>query len=219
MLIFIDETGNLGFDFSKKGTSSHFVITALVLADQPQRRALEKAVERTLKNKVNVGKKVKKHPVHELKGRDTAFAVKEYFWRQVQAVPFTLYAIALNKERGYPALQQQKERLYNYLARLLIDRIPLDPCGPTVHVEIDKSKGRRERTEFNAYLEHHLKGRIAPKVPLSIYHMLSEQSKAIQATDLFSWGIARKYERGDQAWYDVFCQGIAFETLYLLPQP
>jgi hypothetical protein len=75
MLIFIDETGDLGFDFSKPGTSSHFVITALVLAQDKLRKALEGAVARTIKNKMNVGKRGKKKPTAELKGRATVLPI------------------------------------------------------------------------------------------------------------------------------------------------
>src|SRR5262249_45271559 len=53
MLIYIDETGDLGFDFTKQATSRYFVITALVLPGHPQQRDLKFAVNRTLKNKVN----------------------------------------------------------------------------------------------------------------------------------------------------------------------
>lgn len=215
MLIFIDETGDLGFDFTKRGTSSHFVITALVVAEHAQRRALEKAVARTLRKKVNVGKKGKKQPVHELKGRKTSPEVKRYFLREAQKVPLRLYSVALNKERVYPELQRQKERLYNFVARLLVDQIPIEEAAGSLHVEIDKSKGRRERQEFNLYLQQHIKARLAPTVRLSIYHMLSEESKGIQAADMFSWGIARKYTRGDTAWYELFKGAIAYELHYL----
>ena len=90
MLIFIDETGDLGFDFTKKGTSSHFVITALVLSDHHQRKALENGVARTIRRKINVGKKAKKRPAQELKGRRTSLEVKQYFWRQVEGLGFRL---------------------------------------------------------------------------------------------------------------------------------
>jgi hypothetical protein len=126
VLVFIDETGDLGFDFTTSGTSSHFVVTALVLTDDRERRPLESAVRRTIKNKLAAGKKGKKHPATELKGRDTSLAVKQYFWRHVRAVPFKLYAVALNKETVPAKLQRQRERLYSYVARLVVDSIPVE---------------------------------------------------------------------------------------------
>lgn len=41
--IFIDESGNLGFEFNKKGTSSYFLITFLFTTNK---RAVEKCVKK-----------------------------------------------------------------------------------------------------------------------------------------------------------------------------
>lgn len=37
----------------------------------------------------------------------------------------------------------------------------------------------------------------------------------LQAVDLFSWGIFRKYENGDYGWYTIYWHKIRFETEYL----
>lgn len=210
MLLFIDESGDLGFDLEKRGTSSHFVITALVLEDHGDRKILEKGVERTLKNRINVGKKGK-NPTLELKGHKTSIEVKRYFWRQVLKCKFGLYVLCLKKS-GVPShLRAGPERLYNYLARLVVDSIPLHRAASSVHVEIDRSKGGAEREIFDAYLRQHIEARIDPRVRLSMYHARSEQSKSIQAADMFCWGVARKYWADDSAWYDVFRERIAAE--------
>ncbi len=49
-----------------------------------------------------------------------------------------------------------------------------------------------------------MKGRLHPSIPLTIEHVDSQQSLGIQAVDLFSWGIYRKYEHNDTKWYDYF---------------
>lgn len=220
MIIFIDETGDLGFDFTKHGTSSHFVVTALLVSEDRLRRPLEAAVRRTIKNKLNVGKQAKKKPVNELKGRRTALSIKQYFWRHAQSVPFTLYATVLDKEQVAPQLQRQKNRLYNYVARAAVDAIPVEQCQSVLHVEIDRRQGRRQQEEFNLYLQHHLQARVPTTVPVFIRHLPSERSKGIQAADLFSWGIARRYYRPpDTTWYDVFRDRIAVEIMVTTPAP
>jgi hydroxymethylpyrimidine/phosphomethylpyrimidine kinase len=67
MFIFVDESGDLGFDFTKKGTSSHFAITLLVCKNQDVVKSFNQAVKRTLKNKL----KAKRKNIFELKGWDT----------------------------------------------------------------------------------------------------------------------------------------------------
>ncbi|MBI4398612.1 MAG: hypothetical protein HY586_05760 [Candidatus Omnitrophica bacterium] len=53
--------------------------------------------------------------------------------------------------------------------------------------------------------------------PFNFYlsHKNSCEVKPLQAVDLFSWGIFRKYEKKDSGWYDVFAEKMKFETLYL----
>lgn len=47
--IFLDESGDLGFDLSKSGTSRYFVITLLVCEDLQTQNGIISAVKRTLK--------------------------------------------------------------------------------------------------------------------------------------------------------------------------
>jgi hypothetical protein len=53
MFIYLDESGDLGFDFTKSKTTRHFVITLLVCDGRSVHVQFEKAVRRTLKNKLN----------------------------------------------------------------------------------------------------------------------------------------------------------------------
>lgn len=50
--LFLDESGDLGFDLRKRGSSNYFVITFLLVKGNRERKALENAVERTIKSKV-----------------------------------------------------------------------------------------------------------------------------------------------------------------------
>lgn len=54
-------------------------------------------------------------------------------------------------------------------------------------------------------------GFIPKKTLLSIHHRQSFADPGLQATDMFGWGIYRKYQREDTAWYDVFKERIAVE--------
>jgi hypothetical protein len=53
LIIFLDESGDLGFDFSKQKTSGKFVITLLVCNNAECNVGFRKAVRRTLKKKLN----------------------------------------------------------------------------------------------------------------------------------------------------------------------
>ena len=51
LYIYLDESGDLGFDFSKSGTTRKFVVTLLCCESLTARRDMEKAIRRTLKKR------------------------------------------------------------------------------------------------------------------------------------------------------------------------
>ena len=80
---------------------------------------------------------------------------------------------------------------------------------------LDKSKGKPEIADFNAYILRQLQGKLNPKIPLDIMHRLSHEMVGLQIVDLFAWGIFRKYEKKDTEWFSVFCKKIEFDNVYL----
>lgn len=185
MVILIDESGDLGFDFTKKRTSKHFVITLLVLPTNAETDRVRRGVKRTIR--ATHRKRPPKHPTTELKGAKTSARFKKHFWEQVSDIDFSIYAIVLNKQRVNHDLRRVPDRLYNYLARKVIDQLPVQGVDELI-VTIDRSKSRREIEDFNNYVAIYLKGAIDPRAVLSINHVDSQQDKAVQAVDLFCWG-------------------------------
>jgi hypothetical protein len=216
MFIYLDESGDLGFDFSKGKTTRKFVITALVCFSQTADRAFKKAIRRTLRKKVNRTKN-KSRWVEELKGTGTSLEVKGYFLRQVHCQDWAVYALALNKARVNEPLRTRvgKKKLYNFLARLLIEKLPIREATANVRLIVDRSKNRDEISDFNQYVENHLQAILPLNTGLTIEHLTSHERAGLQAVDLFCWGIARKYERGDVAWYNQFKHMLRYEDEYL----
>jgi len=216
MLIYLDESGDLGFDFSKAKTTRKFVITALVCFSQAAERDFKKAIRRTLKKKVNRSKN-KSRWVEELKGTGTSLQVKEYFLRQVRCEDWAVYSLTLNKARVNEPLRTKagKKKLYNFLARSLIEKLPIRQATANVRLIIDRSTTGDEIRDFNQYVENHLQAILPLNTGLTIEHLTSHERAGLQAVDLFCWGIARKYERGDLAWYNLFKHMLKYEDEYL----
>jgi hypothetical protein len=215
--LYLDESGDLGFNPDKPGRSRHFTICILAISTTTRNRTVASAVKKTLKRKLNPKGKHRRM-VKELKANATSFEVKEYFFRQLSGVRFGLYALTLNKDRLYPELQKQKDRIYNYLARLILDQLPLENASDAVNLVLDQRKNRRERQEFNDYIKRELASRLPPGVRLRITHEDSVNNHCLQAVDLFCWGIFRKYEREDNLWFDLFQGKVRYHTLYLPPK-
>ena len=213
--LYLDESGDLGFDFVNKKGSKFFTLTILALSSVSANRELNRAIKKTLSRKLNPRNK-RKRIVQELKGSSTTIEVKEYFYQQVKGIRFGLYTITLNKKRVYEQLTRQKERVYNFIARKVLDQIPFEKAGDTrIELIVDRCKSRPEIKEFNTYVRKQLEARIDPNTPLDIYHWNSQETAGLQACDLFCWGVFQKYERKKEEWYGLFKEKILFEDIYL----
>lgn len=217
MYLYLDESGDLGFSPVKKGSSKKFIITVLVCSSDLSRRNIRQAIRRTIKSKINKGKK-KKH-MQELKGSKTDFKIKKYFFEKVKNNGWEIFTLALNKSRVHDDLKTKsgKKKLYNFLSRILIEKMaPRLQCAKqNVELFVDKSKNSEEIRDFNDYLANQLEALLPLNTFLHIYHLSSAESFELQAVDLFCWGIFRKYELNDFEWYDVFKTKITYETEYL----
>ena len=212
--LYLDESGDLGFDFDQKRPSDFFTVCILATSHRASVAGLRKAAKITLRRKVNKGGRARKFKT-ELKGTETTLAAKTHFYEQVRALQFGIYAITLNKRRVYDELKQKKDHVYNYVARLVLDEIPFEQASTRVQLVIDKSKSRAEIDNFDTYVVNQLKGRVQPKVLIDIDHIGSHEDGVLQAADLFTWGVSRKYQSGDCAWFDIFREKVRFENLYL----
>ena len=206
--LYLDESGDLGFDFFAKKPSKFFTVTVLTVNGIENNKRLMSAVKRTIKRKLP-------HKQAEMKGAKDSIKVKEYFYSQVSTIPFDIYSVTLNKRRVYDSLAKQKDRVYNFIARNVLDKIPVENATTRIEVIVDKSKSKTEIREFNEYLIRHIKGRIDPRIPLDIYHWTSHENMGIQAVDTFSWGIFRKYEKKDYKWFNIFKGKVRYDTIYL----
>lgn len=213
--LYLDESGDLGFDFVSKKPSKFFTVAILAVNGIENNRRLIKGVKTTMRRKLNP-KKHRKRIVQELKGRSTTLEVKQYFYKQVKGINFEIYAMTLNKRRVYERLTRQKARVYNFIARQVIDKIPFEKNKVNrVEFIIDKSKSKPEIEEFNSYIHSQIQGRLEPKITLDMYHWNSQENAGLQAADVFCWGIFQKYERRNIDWFEIFEKKIRFEGQYL----
>lgn len=210
----LDESGDLGFDFVNKKPSRYFTICLLATSDPKAYYTIRRAIKKTLRRKVNKGGRAKRLK-GEIKATETTIEAKRYFYEQVKDLRFGIFALTLNKRRVYERLTHEKERVYNFITRLVLDQIPFERANVPVQLFVDRSKGKAEIADFNTYIFRQLQGRLDPKVPLHIDHVSSEREPALQAADLFAWGIFRKYERKDTRWFEVFGDNVRFDKLYL----
>lgn len=211
LYLYLDESGDLGFDFVNKNPSSFFTVCVLAVKGQEKDRALANAVKTVIRRKLP---KRQKGITNELKGNTLPMEVKKYFYRLVQALDFQLYAVTLNKKRVYGNLSIEKDRMYNFLARMALEKVRFEDAAVRVIMTVDKRGTSQETARFNDYILNQIKALIDPLVPLDIIHLSSQESYGLQAADIFAWGFLRKHEKNDREWHDVFKGKIRSERLY-----
>jgi hypothetical protein len=207
--LYVDESGDLGFDFFAKSPSKYFTVCLLLVRGSEDNRAILSAVKKTVR------RKLPPRDTAELKGARTSFEVKQYFYRLVQKIPFEIFALTLNKRRVYESLHGKKDRLYNFIARQVLDRVPLMDATTRIDLTMDRCKNTSEMSDFNEYIVRQVQGRIDPRIPLTIAHRTSHEHRGLQAVDLFSWGVFRSYERRDRQWRETFAEKVKYDDLYL----
>jgi arsenate reductase-like glutaredoxin family protein len=193
--IFMDESGDLGFDFSKKGTSQFFVITFLF---SNNKRGIDKCVK-----KVHAGLRKRYNSVGVLHAYKEEPVTRKRLLSLLAVKDCSIMAIVLNKRKVYTNLQDEKPVLYNYVANILLDRIfskkLLRGDEPIEIIASRKETSRFLNLNFKSYLQSQLAKN--HNVAVSVTIKTPAQEKALQAVDLVSWAIFRKYESRNEEYY------------------
>jgi len=204
--IFMDESGDLGFDFSKPGATSNFLITFLFAK---KKRPIEKCVRKT-----HAGLRKRFRKVGVLHAYHEEPTTRKRLLSCLAEKDCKIMTIRLNKKKVYTRLQDEKSVLYNYVTNILLDRIFTNRLLLlSSNVEIVAS--RRETNRFlNQNFKSYLRSQLAKNhgVTVKISIRTPSEEKALQAVDFASWAIFRKYEYGDNAYYNIISGKIVEEN-------
>ena len=205
--IFLDESGDLGFNFKKKKTSKVFTITCLFVENK---RSIEKIIRKThselkkkYKRRFGILHAVKEKPI-----------TRQRLLKRLSEKDCAIMTIYLNKKRVYTKLQNEKQVLYNYVVNILLDRIYTKKLLP-LSKTILPIASRRETNKFlNQNFKNYLNNQIVNrhKVNVRVVIKTPYEEKSLQAADFTSWAIFRKYEYGDDSYYNLIKNKIIEEN-------
>lgn len=207
--IFLDESGDLGFNFKKKKTSKYFVITFLFVKEK---NPVEKIVKKIFKGFSKIEVKNHHGVLHAFKESPrTRQKLLNLFREKNMSNVLVVY---LNKKKVYTKLQDEKQVLYNYVTNILLDRVCTKKLIPTDE-RIFLIASRRETNKFlnqnfTAYLKSQVKDN--HKLDIEIEIKSPTQEKSLQVVDMLSWAIFRKYEHGDESYYNLIKPDIIEEN-------
>lgn len=206
--IFLDESGDLGFNFDKARTTKFFVITAIFTI---RKNPIEKAISKT--RKILFNSQPAKHS-GVLHANHESPKIRTRALSLIAEKDIGILSIYLNKQRVYTKLREEKSILYNYVANILLDRVCRKKLLPTDE-PIILIASRRETNKFlNENFKQYLYNQTILKhsLRISVEIKSTREESGLQAADFVSWAIFRKYEYGDDSYYNLIKRRIVEEN-------
>lgn len=205
----MDESGDLGFDFSKPKTSKYFIVAFLFAKDKKQ---IDKIVKKIFTSFTQ--KQVKNHSgvLHSYKETP---ATRKRLLQLLAEKDVHILTIRLNKQKVYAHLKDQKHILYNYVVNILLGRLiskKLVPLDEIIHfIASRRETSRFLNDNFTAYLRKQTKSN--HKLEMDIKIMVPSQEKGLQVADFIAWSFFRKYEHSDDSYADIVNQKVVEENV------
>jgi hypothetical protein len=177
MLVFIDESGDPGFELDR-GASPVFVAAMVMFQTDEAAAATQAAIEQSEARRV--------HKSREFKFNKCRNDVRDLFFQAVQGCDFSLRAIVVRKAVIYSkVLKSDKERFYGFFVRQMMKH-----DGGTLRnakVIIDRSGDQAFRRDLGATLRSGAGG------IKSVKFKNSESDVLVQLADMCAGAIARSY--------------------------
>lgn len=205
--IFLDESGDLGFD-PKKKNSKYFMVTILATLDKKPIEKVVKKIHASLKKKV---KRLSGGILHCYKEKP---ATRKRLLKLLNTRDCVVLAIYLNKAKVYTKLREEKHVLYNYVTNILLDRIMtkklIDQKLGIVLIAAKRETNKFLNENFKDYLNNQIESKHGLKIKIEL--KTPAQEKSLQAVDFASWAIFRKYERRDNSYYTLIKSRVVEEN-------
>lgn len=196
--IFLDESGDLGFDFSKQATSRYFIVTVLFTDYKRPIQKLIRKVHANLRKKY----KIRTSTLHAAKEESVNIL---RICRGLTDKNCQVLTICVDKNKVFPELRSKKHALYNYIVSILLDRVVgrhlVSAKDSLLLVASKRETNKFFNQNFHEYLRRQIKNSYG--IELEIEIKTPAEEKCLQAADIASWSIFRKHEYGDDRYYRV----------------
>jgi len=213
--LYLDESGDLGFDFSKKRTSKFFVITILYIKSINDEKRIITNLKKIIKRKVNNKKKIKISELKDIKSLE----LKKYIFNKIKDLDFEIYSFSLNK-KNLPnniidICNYSKKFIYDLLSYKLLEEV-VNNINQDEQIEfiIDKSKNKKEILDFNKRISELFIGNNH-----YFCHKDSKESVILQLCDLCANAIFHKNENNNNV-FEFFEEKVVYDkkiSLFICP--
>ncbi len=194
--IFVDESGDLGFDNTKHKSSKNFIITFIFTNDK---KTLDKIVKKTFA-KLHKAEIKKHHGVlHAYKESNKTREIVLNLIKKSDDIK--IMYIMLNKQKVYTRLRNQTQILYNYVTNTLLDRLLSKNLIPTDEIVYLIASQRETNKFYNNNFKKYLAQQNQIKIKVEIAYPNKE--RGLQVADMVSWAIFRALEHKEHKYQDI----------------
>ena len=197
--VYLDESGDLGFDMSKPKTSRHFLVAALLCHDT---KPVDKAVRKTFGGFTKA--QVKSHHGYLHAFSETP-QTRRRLLRLLSALDIGVIVVKLDKRRVFTDIADEPHLLYNAIVNILMNRLIsqsiVSPHGPLRLVASQRETMGLLNDNFTSYLIGHVRTPQGVNLSVDVKHASTE--KGLQAVDMISWSLFRQYERSDPTYAEL----------------
>lgn len=202
--IYIDESGDLGMGLAG---SEFFIITAVKIDDDATNKRYARIPKDIRQNSLK--KKGQKSP--ELKFSNSSVLIRERFLKRTAALDVEVYSLIIQKKLTYDKLKENLDILYNYLIKILLEKIlPIVSRQTKLLICLDKAMSSKQRENFEKYIKTEFLYLFSQLPEVTITHEPSSSNVNLQVTDFVCGAFGYKYntakQKGD---YDRYTKIIA----------
>ena len=204
--IYMDESGDLGFDITKWRTSKFFVITFLITKDEKTPNIIMKKSFNWMKHK-------------KIKIKWWVFYAFSHLESTIQKVlniaieyDISIMTLVLDKRKVYSYTNSEKHVLYNIIVNKLLDAVINKNLVSDKDEIIHFIASRRETSKtLNEQFVNYLKNKHKDQPNIIFEIKTPHQSKGLQLVDTISFSIYKKYENNNLDFYVIFEKKIKIE--------
>ena len=198
--IFMDESGDLGFNEQKEKTSKNFIIAFLF---SQNKNILDKIVKKVFNALPQNIKKKHSGTFHCYKEQPKVRLKLLSLLKDKKDI--SIMIIRLNKGNVWTDLRQEKSILYNYVVNILLNRVFSKKLIPIkdkiVFIQSQRETNKLLNLNFKQYISQQVKKNHGVELVVEIKRPSEE--KALQIVDFVSWGVFRKHEHNDDTYYNI----------------
>lgn len=196
-LIF-DESGNLG------SSGRYFVIACIDTTNV-------KSLHNIMRKKLGIAKRtfpeLAQLHSNEIKAKEAYPCIKYHLLECINQKDLSISYIVADLKHIKPSLLKDKNILYNYLMKLLIERlVTIHDCGSVINIISDNHTTKvASANSFADYIKLWLNYEKGYDITLNVKYLDSDANNAyiVQAADYIANTIYGHYEYGDNLYYDI----------------